>query len=111
MRLITLAVALGVTAIITKAPSARTYSLKNRYEANYSATWTAINNLSAQFTPAQVTFLAGLTEMTVPASYPLPDDPSSGNNWATGERDFVNGAIDGWNSLIQKLQRNGLMST
>jgi len=57
-----------------------------------------------------VAFLAGLSQMTTPLSYPLTDDTFSGPNWATGERDLVNGPVDQLNSVILKLQRNGLMA-
>jgi hypothetical protein len=62
-------------------------------------------------TNVQSTFLATLSQMTTPASYPLADDPTSGSTWASGERAYVNSSIDQLNSIVQKLQRNGLMHT
>jgi hypothetical protein len=98
------ALVLGVTALATAAASDRRhYSLSNRYNANYAATWTELNNhataitaLQNQFTSAQVTFLNSLSQMT-------------GTEWASGERDYVNASINDINALVEKLQRNGLM--
>jgi hypothetical protein len=61
-------------------------------------------------TSGNVAFLAGLSLMTTPLSYPLPDDPFSGSIWQTNERDYVNAPNDQLNSIVQKMQRNGLMS-
>jgi hypothetical protein len=110
MRFWTIATALGLTMIVIKASDARHNSIKNRYESNYSATWTAINNLTGQFTPAQITFLNSLSQMTTIGGVPMATDPTTGTTWASGERDYVNAPINVVNSLIDKLERNGYMS-
>ena len=69
------------------------------------------NTGTAGVTKAQFTFLAGLSQMTTPTTFPLPADSGSGSYWITGERDFVNSSINLDNDLIDKLQRNGFMST
>jgi hypothetical protein len=113
MRLTTLALVFGVAALGSKVVTRQAQSLKNRYESNYAATWTAINGLTALTAPldlAQVTFLASVNPMTTPLFYPLAPDTNTGPSWAAGERDFVTGSSDGINSVIQKLQRSNLMA-
>jgi hypothetical protein len=108
-------------AVTAKSATARTSSLKNRYESNYTATWRAINTINGQFTASQIAFIQGLSPaqagllgslsvMTAPTSFPLADDGHSGSTWQTGERDYVNSSIDMLNDIILKLQRNGYMS-
>lgn len=122
---------LGAMTLITiKASSARANSLKDRYESNYAATWTAINKLSftnaqiafiqglttqqmafiAGLLPAQCTFLANVQQIGVPVNYPLTDDPHTGSTWITNERDFINAAIDLVNDLVNKMQTQHIMS-
>jgi hypothetical protein len=109
-------------AVTSKVGTARTSSLKNRYESNYTATWRAINILNGQFTadqtaflsglsPVQTNFLAHLGVMTAPTAWPLADDPNSGSTWATGERDYVNAPTDMINDVVQKLIRQNFMTT
>lgn len=62
-------------------------------------------------TQVQSVFLATIEQMTTPGTYPLSIDTSSGPNWASGERTFVNEGINLDNLLVQKLQRSGLMHT
>jgi len=71
---------------------------------------TTLQNLTAALSPSQVTFLAGLGQMTQPGAYPLSDDSNSGSTWVAGERSYVNSSIDMCNTLIGKLMNEGYMS-
>lgn len=103
MRLLTLAVVFGIAALGSKVNTRQTQSLRNRYESNYSATWSAINDLQAgQFTSSQVTFLAGL-EPLGSIQNSLPIDPSVGNYWTTNERDYYNNLANAYNQLASAL--------
>jgi hypothetical protein len=54
LRLLSVVLALGVTAVVTsKASDKRHYSLNNRYNSNYTATWTAINGANSSITSMQ----------------------------------------------------------
>lgn len=91
-----------------------------------------IGKLSGQFTAAEVTFIQGLTtaqmafisglsnaqctflsnveQIGVPVDYPLSPDGSSGPNWASGERSFINDIVACVNDLISKMQTQHIMS-
>lgn len=121
-RLLGYAALLIAGAAVTAASGvARTSSITNRYNSNYDATWTAINNLNGQFnanqiaflsglSAAQCTFLANIKQIGVPTDYPLAGDGHSGANWATNERDFLNAVIDLVNDLVNKMQTQHIMS-
>lgn len=120
MRLLTAVTVAIVAALATaKAAEKRAYSTRNRYEANYSATWNKLNShdndiqnlktLTNALTPGQVAFLASINQMTAIGGVPMGNDGFSGPNWGTGERDYVNAPIDVINALIPKLQRSNLM--
>lgn len=110
-----------VAAVTAKTGTARTSSITNKYNSNYAATWTAINNLSGQFNAAQIAFLSGLSnaqctflanveQIGVPENWPLAEDSHSGSTWATGERDVINALIDSYNDLVTKMIRQHLAS-
>lgn len=57
----------------------------------------------------QTTFLATLTQCANPGGN-LPTDPSSGPNWATGERGYVNDTIVRLNNVLNSLQNHNYMA-
>ena len=75
--------------------------LAAKVKADETAIWPLLTN---------VTFLAGLGQMTFVPLYPFPDDPFGGNNWGSGERGYVNQCIHAINDLIGKLERQGYMT-
>jgi hypothetical protein len=109
VRPLTAALILGAVALGAKTVTRKADSLQNRYDSNYAATWTAINSLAAQFTPAQVTFLNGLSQMP-PIEDALPLDPHGGPTWVTGERDYINSVTDQHNAVAGLLIRHGYAS-
>jgi hypothetical protein len=109
LKLLTAALVFGAAALATATVTRKADSLKNRYESNYAATWTAINKLTGNFTDAQVSFLAGLSQMP-PIEDALPQDPHTGSTWQSNERDYLNSVIDQYNAVASLLISHGYAS-
>jgi hypothetical protein len=100
-----------MTTVSNAALQAQIMDLRKRLDglaAKVKADETAIRPLLAN-----VTFLAGISQMTaLPSShYPLPDDPYGGNLWGSGERGYINVRGYAITDIVEKLQRQGFMGT
>lgn len=58
----------------------------------------------------QTGFLATLSQCANPGGN-LPDDPSTGSTWASGERGYINGVIDRVNNVLNSLQNHNFMAS
>ena len=100
-----------MTTVSNAALQAQIMDLRKRLDglaAKVKADETAIRPLLTN-----VTFLAGLNQMTaLPSSdYPIPTDPHGGNIWVSGERDYINNCVNAITDIVGKLQRQGFMGT
>ena len=97
-----------MTTVSNASLQAQIMDLRKRLDglaAKVKADETAIRPLLTN-----VTFLAGLHQMTVVPLYPFPTDPYGGNLWGSGERDYINTCVNAINDLIGKLERQGFMT-
>jgi hypothetical protein len=112
MRLLRLALLGAVTSLATAGlrsrpqPSTKSYETERRLSDHLAAYSANMATLAPLLISGNLDFLASLSQLPHQTTGNL-SDPHGGNNWAIGERDYINGLVDAVNRLQSHLQANG----